>query len=142
MMSQTERDEERRKLLEIEHAEARIKRLEVVQKHRQHPAVAALLEDVRISLETAKAQRDHLTEGSIELLEEKIPGDFKAAVRFWGGEIRAYKGVIANVERGTEKIAALEGQISAARDRLRALREQHPAHEPVSTTTRKRGNIV
>lgn len=126
MLSAQERYEEQRLTQAVKQREERIKRLEEIARDAKRPGVVALLEDVKVSAEACKEQIMALAEGRVEL-DEKAQGDFKVAVRFWGGQSRAYKGVVTDVEKASEKIAQMEELNAQDRERLRELREKQQA---------------
>lgn len=141
MLSYEQKHQEDRLSKAIEFRLDRIKRLEVLHSGKDSKFWKAFKADIEISIKTCQAQIDGLAQGSIELTEGRGANDFQSAMRFWGGQLRAYKGMLANVESTEEKIEALNAENSNDKDKMRILRERNNMDELTGATPSK-GRVI
>ena len=118
----------------IEFNKQRIQRLEEIKEGVKTPFWKALKKDIDVSIESSQRQVNDLAEGRIEFETGRGAHDFQSAVRFWGGQLRAYRGVIADVEKAEDKIAALNEEIRQAQGYIHKLRNEDSANELMGST--------
>lgn len=141
MLSYEQRSIEDRLSKTIEFRQERIKRLEILRSGADSKFWKALKADVEISIKTCQAQIESMAQGSIELAEGRGANDFQSAMRFWGGQLRAYKGVLSDVENTEDKIAALNAENSKDKEKIKSLREHNNMDELTGATPSK-GRVI
>lgn len=116
----------------VDFATKRAKRLAGVVDLLDHPGWAALKEELEVSAKNEEDQ--NRMDEERPTAETFDPTAFAIKIKQRAATALAYRAVIANVERGRDKIAALNEDIAKARKALRVTEE---GEEPRMTPSRR-----
>jgi len=108
----------------IDFRKKRLKRFDKIRQLSDHEGWEALKADIELSIDANKFALEQYSDTSLDV--GKTSGHFMAEVRSHGGALRAYRGIIDNVERATDKVAQINDEIADLEKRAKQISEKAP----------------